>query len=393
MPLTNFKLPMYFLNLKSFNPVTGIDTDNHSKYPFLESTDGLFEPDDFEFNFNRSFSFERIELNDGRSFYVSEPNLLKVFKNIVWADNKILINNITPIDETYTNELAEHFYDGYSAGTAQFYNEIGQTFLLLMLEQKKQLLRDFITYCHTNLYFEGFAIPEVIYALGYIQASLVKGFQDYSNLKDLKETAPLPTVVNVYPVIKMPKPEANPEPVTEVPIEYPPKPALPKTQAVDFNNHISLQYPANDIFQLWCTLLDVQLCQLMQVPKVFSSEIEIKELLGRLFKLDEQEQFWPAIDSLHYCQMAPGYQNLLCLLMHATYKLNTTYLKVPQLKYCELLKTNFSPFETYDSVGDIQRNMTKKKDTAINLVHKSGGSYAKKAYKVLKKVPTYILKS
>jgi hypothetical protein len=379
---------MYFLNLKAFHPITGINTNNHGKYPFLESTDGLFEPDDFKFNFNQSFPFERIELNDGHSFYVSESNVLKVFKNTGYGDNKILVNNITPIEEGYTKELAGLFYNGYSAGTAQFYEEIGLTFLSLELEQKQQALRDFITYCHTNLYFEGFAIPEVIYALGYIQASLVKGFQEYNNLKGLKESEQVPPVVKVYPVVKMPEPEVKPKPVA--PIE--PAPAQPQSTAADSHNHVFLRYPATDIFNLWCALLDVQLCQLMQVPQAFSREDEIKDLLGRLFTLEGQEHIWPMRNSLHYYQVAPGYQNLLCLLMHATYKLNTTYLKVPQMKYCELLKTNFSPFETYESVSDIQRNMTKKKDSAIDFVHKSGGTYAKKAYEVLKKVPTYILK-
>ena len=383
---------MYFLNLKAFHPTVGINTDNHGKYPFLESTDGLFEPDDFEFNFNRSFPFERMELNDGQSFYVSEPNLLKVFKNTDWGDNQILVNNISPIEEIYTKELAGLFYNGYSAGMAQYYEEIGQIFLSLDLEQKKKALRDFVTYCHTHLYFEGFAIPEVIYALGYIQASLVKGYQEYSNLKGLKETEPVPPVVKVYPIVKMPEPEVKPEPVAEVPIEPAPNPSQPQTTAPDSDNHIPLRYPATDIFDLWCALLDVQLCQLMQVPQAFSNEEEIKDLLDILFKLDAQEQIWPMSNSPHYYQMAPGYQNLLCLLMHATYKLNTTYLKVPQMKYCELLKSNFSPFDTYESVGDIQRNMTKKKDSAIDFVHKSGGTYAKKAYEVLKKVPTYILK-
>jgi hypothetical protein len=36
--------------------------------------------------------------------------------------------------------------------------------------------------------------------------------------------------------------------------------------------------------------------------------------------------------------------------------------------------------------------MTKKKDSAIDFVQKSSGGYAKKAYEVLKKVPTYRLK-
>jgi hypothetical protein len=208
-------LPMYFLNLKAFHPIAGINTDNHSKYPFLESTDGLFEPDDFRFNFSLSFPFELFELNERQPFYVNEPNLLKVFKNKVSEDNKILVNNIKPIEEAYTKELAGQFYDGYSAGSAQFYDEIGQTFLYLGLEQKKQALRDFINYCHTHLYFEGFATPEILYALGYIQASLVKGFQEYSNLKDLKETEPLPPVVKVYPVVKMPEPEVKTEPVAK----------------------------------------------------------------------------------------------------------------------------------------------------------------------------------
>ncbi len=130
----------------------------------------------------------------------------------------------------------------------------------------------------------------------------------------------------------------------------------------------------------------------MQVPQVFLSEHDIKTLLGRLFEIDGQEQLWPVTDEPHFYAMAPGYQNMLCLLMHATYKLNTTYLKVPQIKYSELLKLNFSPFDTIESVGDIKSNMTKKKDTAIDFVNKSSGNYAKKACNILKKVPTYILK-
>jgi len=385
---------MYFLNLKAFHPVAGIKTDNHNKYPFLESTDGLFEPDEFEFNFNRPFPFERIELNEGQPFYVSEPNLLKVFKNTGFGENQILVNNIKPIKETYTKELAILFYDGYSAGWSQFYNEIGQTFLSLELEQKKQALKDFITYCHTHLYFEGFAIPEVLYALGYLQASLVKGFQEYSNIKSLKEKKQVPPVVKVYPVVKVPEPEVKPEPVAEVDIERKsePEPISSETEVKNLSVNIPLQYPAAEIFDLWCALLDTQLCQLMQVSQAFKSENEIKAMLGRLFNAEGQEEIWPVSDSPYYHQMAPGYQNLLCLLMHATYKLNATYLRVPQIKYCELLKTNFSPFDTYESVGDIQRNMTKKKDSAIEFVQKSSGAYAKKAYEVIRKVPTYLLK-
>lgn len=65
--------------------------------------------------------------------------------------------------------------------------------------------------------------------------------------------------------------------------------------------------------------LDSQLCQLIMVPEVFHTEDEIKELLGKLFKVDSQKQIWPISRDPHYYEMAPGYQKLLCLLMHATY--------------------------------------------------------------------------
>jgi hypothetical protein len=390
---------MYFLNLKAFHPASGINTDNHGKYPFISSVDGLFEPDDYEFNYKRNFPFERINLPDDRVFYVSEPNLTRIFKNTVYGSNPIIRDNEQPIDEHYTNELATLFYNGYLAGTDRFYGELGQTYLSLTLDQKKEALRDFISYCHINLYFEGFAIPEVLYALGYLQANLVRGFQEYKNLQGLKEQELVPPIVKVYPIVKMPEQEAVKPQETEVKAEVlnavPPVPEpeilTPQLLATNPPVYIPLKYPATAIFELWCALLDKQLCQLMQVPQVFFVEKEIKELLGRLFEAEGQEPLWLMVAEPQYYEMAPGYQNLLCLLMHATYKLNTMYVKVPQVRYCELLKSNFSSFDTIESVNDIKSNMTKKKDTAINFVHKSSGSYAKKAYKVLKKVPTYIL--
>lgn len=102
-------------------------------------------------------------------------------------------------------------------------------------------------------------------------------------------------------------------------------------------------------FDLWCALLDSHLCQQIMVPKVFHTEGEIKELLGRLFQVDGQEPIWPISRDSPYYEMAQGYQKLLCLLMHATYKLNDTYIKISQIKYCELLKSKFSPFNTIES--------------------------------------------
>ena len=74
----------------------------------------------------------------------------------------------------------------------------------------------------------------------------------------------------------MPEPEVKPERVAEVPVE---SAQQSPTIANDSDNHIQLRYPATDIFNLWCALLDTQLCQLMQVPQAFNTEDEIKELI------------------------------------------------------------------------------------------------------------------
>jgi hypothetical protein len=380
---------MYFFNLPAFHPTRGINTDNHRNYPFIESIDGLFEPNDQEFDFRQSFPFELIDLNEGQQFYISEPNLLKVFRNVPIENNRIRVNNVTAITEDYTKEVAKIFYEGYSAGITHFFDEIGQTFLSLSLDNKKEVLKNLIIYCHTNLYFEGFAIPKVLYALGYMQGCMVKGFQEYSNLEVLiKRDQGRFVWEKSYA-----NGEAEPEVKSHLSNEKDFKTDIIQQKArEEASFRIPLRYPAIEIFDLWCGLLDYELCSQMQVPHVFNTEDEIKSLLGRLFETEGQQQIWSRNNSKFYYEIAPGYQNLLCLLMHATYKLNGTYVKVPQIKYCELLKLNFSPFQTIESVGDIQSNMTKKKDSAIELVHKSNGSYTKKAYEILKKIPSYRLK-
>ena len=78
---------MYFLQLPDYNPLTGVNTNKHGKFPFLSSLSGLFEPAASTFEYQRSFPFERIETDEQQVFYVSEPNLTKVFKNKVAEHN------------------------------------------------------------------------------------------------------------------------------------------------------------------------------------------------------------------------------------------------------------------------------------------------------------------
>jgi hypothetical protein len=199
--------------------------------------------------------------------------------------------------------------------------------------------------------------------------------------------------VPANPIGKVSDPEVKPQQSQEVRVEQEKEAdCTPSAETEVATILVPLRYPANEIFDLWCALLDSHLCQQIMVPQVFHTEDEIKELLGRLFKVDGQEPIWPISRDSHYYEIAPGYQKLLCLLMHATYKLNDTYIRISQIKYCELLKSSFSPFNTYELAFDIMGNMTKKKDSVIEPVQRSAGERAKKAYQILKKIPSYRLK-
>lgn len=131
---------MYFCHLPAFDPRTGINTDKFNKHPFISSIDGLFEPNQDPFNPQRAFPFHRIEIDKDRFFFLSEPNLLKVFKNPFLGENPILIENRNPIKKEYTNKLLEEFYSGYTKGLVGFKDELGITFSRLTLSQQNEVV-------------------------------------------------------------------------------------------------------------------------------------------------------------------------------------------------------------------------------------------------------------
>lgn len=369
---------MYFYHLPAFNPRTGINTDKFNKHPFISSTDGLFEPEFNAFNPEQRFPFHRIEIDDTRFFFLSELNLLKIFKNQFLEDNPILVENTNPIKKEYTSDLLEKFYSGYTQGLKGFKEELGPTFSSLNLSQQKAVLSYFMQYCHVNLYFEGFAIPEVIYSLGYIQANLVLTYKEYYNLQ-------------LLPITESSSPAADSPQEPILPLSEQDKSGFsPENESKQAK--ILLKHPVKEVIDLWSILLDPDICHILQVPQDFHTEDQIRELLGSMFKSSSDQLDKLPEKELRYMELAPNYQHLLSLLMHGTYKLNDKYQRVPLKEYCELLKLTFSPFANISSVKDIESNITKKRDIALASVENSTGEHAKKTYQILKKIPSYRIK-
>jgi hypothetical protein len=330
---------MYFLQLPDYSPTTGVSTIKYGKFPFLSSLSGLFEPAPL-FEYQSGFPFERIEMDEQHVFYASEPNLIKVFKNKIGAHDEIRLDNVRPISEEYINELMQIFYKGYVAGLQNFTFEIGLTFSSLDTSQQKEMLEQFMDYCQRDLYFEGFAIPQLINNLGYIQACLVRAFKEYKNLSLLTPKAE---------PVQIPK--TLPEDTSvQAPITTDTKSALSK---------IPLKYPVGDIVTIWLVLLNMPKCKSLSLTPEFKAESDVVELLGSMFADISGEQS-KLFDSPHrFYELPLDYQPILYLLMHATYKLNYTYTRLPLEEYSKCLKATFSVYDAIE-LNYMPGNFTKK---------------------------------
>jgi len=361
---------MYFLQLPDYNPLTGVNTNKHGKFPFLSSLSGLFEPAASTFEYQRSFPFERIETDEQHVFYVSEPNLVKVFKNKVAEYNEILLENIRPITEEYTKELIQLFYKGYLSGLKDFNSEIGYAFPSLELSHQKEMLEQFMDYCQRDLYFEGFAIPQLLHNLGYIQACLVRAFKEHQNLSHL--------TIKAEPV-QIPK-ALRENTSAQAPVS---------TSNKNVFSKISLKYPVGDIITIWLVLLDVPKCKSLSLTPEFQAESDVVELLGSMFT-DISGEPGKLPDSPHrFYELPLDYQPILYLLMHATYKLNYTYTRLSLEEYSKCLKATFSVYDAIE-LNYMPGNFTKKQPAAIAAINElENSSYAKNTLQILSKIPNY----
>lgn len=300
-------------------------------------------------------------------FYVSEPNLQLIFQPGIAKKGTILLENINPISEEYITELKSHFYKGYQAGLSNFKEELGPTYNSLSIAHQQEMLVAFITECHEYLYFEGFAIPQALFSLGYIQANLVLSYKEYQNIKELTKQS-----------------------LTELkPAEPTQSPKLKELISNTNYPKIGIKYFMSDIINLWMVLLDIHQCHSQALIQEFKSEKEIKTLLGSIFiDLSNKHSLLP--DAPHRLYELPqNYQVILNLLMHATYKLNYTYTNLKLSPYAKLLKDTFSTYGGIE-VDYIGSNITKKLNDAISIIQAlQDSSRAKNAIEILKKIPQY----
>lgn len=365
---------LYFLSLRGFDPRYGVIAEPHNKYPFLLSDTGVFEPDEQD-PVHLSVGLERFVDTDGFVYYISEPNIQKLLREQRSGSGNILVDHVRKADTELLTQILDPFYEGYRSAENQLFHELGEGYLTLPLIQREQQLLNFLQYTHGMLYFEGFAIPNLLYALGYLQSILVAALKEYQitqQLIDASDQNQAPHVVkNGGSHHHSNQPSNNTE--------------------KNGQDKVLLSCTFANVLQLWLILTDQHLCDVLNIPVVFTDEETVKELLGSMFESADHTVL--TTKPHQYWQLSPAYMNLLCLLMHATYKLNHNYIRLPLRPYCQLLKSTFSPFESIEAVQDIVSNISKKADAVLPALMQSPGEETKKAVLILKKIGVYRISS
>lgn len=210
----------------------------------------------------------------------------------------------------------------------------------------------------------------MLYNLGYIQACLVRAFKEYQNLSHLTIKA---------------EPLQSPNTLTEntsaqAPTDKDTKSALSK---------IPLKYPVGDIITIWLVLLDLLKCKSLSLTPEFKAESDILELLGSMFADISGEHSKLPDSPRRFYELPLDYQPILYLLMHATYKLNYTYTRLPLEEYSKCLKATFSVYDAIE-LNYMPGNFTKKQPVAITAIKELENSpYAKNTLQILSKIPKY----
>lgn len=349
---------MYFFNLPDFDPDLGINLDDQGRFPYLRFVDHVFHRGKVDY-LSQNFTFENIADKTMPPVFLSEPNLTVIFdpkerKNVV-------VDHHSPISQSYAGELRAEFERGYFDAMKEYPQQIVSILYNPDNESKIAHLEQFIEFCSYHLYFEGFAVPSCLYALGFIQAYLVRACGDRVNILRLPKYKP--------PVVS----QKQELPVAEAQTKGP--------------ERIPLDYAVDEIISMWLILVDAWKCKAVGSIQVFTSEEEVLQLLGMMF--EEKGSRLPRPEH-KYFEMPPGnYERVLNLLMHATYKLNTDRNNIGLDRYCQLLLDTFSCYSK-TKLESLRSNINKARGNIVqSIASLTDSPHSKNVLKTLRKINEY----
>jgi len=302
---------MYFFNLPGFHPDLGVDLDEQGRFPYLRYVDHVFARGRTDY-LAHDFCFENVAEKTAPPVFLSELNLAVIFNSI--GRGEIIVDHHSPISQSYADELRGEFERGEFDAMKEYPQQIISILYNPDRESKIAHLEQFIEFCSYQLYFEGFAVSSCLYALGFIQAYLMRACSERVNIFRLAG-------------YQSPAPSQKQEPQISKAASKGPE-------------RIPLDYAVDEIISMWLILVDAWKCKAVGSIQVFTSEEEVLRLLGMLF--EDKGGKLPPHPHRYFAMPPRNYERILNLLMHATYKLNTDRNNIGLDRYCQLLLDTFS---------------------------------------------------
>lgn len=339
---------MFFHHLKNFSPYSGHIYDD-MKVPLIHKKSGDLSRKDSRFDMIDKlgyFPFKEL-IRNGNAYFISDTDLYD-FLNM----NESTVNDYT--SEYYVSWDLEQkqifegcFLNGYNEGIKTFEVNLGVSYPALPHEQKIQYLTVFCLHCLDFLYFDGDLDQNLFYNLGYLQASLFRGFIEINNLgSSVLGGSPglrlhFDSYIKVLEVSKAKENEKTPESNTSQ-IKQ-----TDERQETKADNFIRIE--------LMCDLEEVKaLWQVITAPMITSrgiqegalSATELIDFLGSAFSSKAFPEAFILPKNRFYKRTSKGdIRNVLNALMYSTYNLNHEYNRSANLiEYATILKQHFPVF-------------------------------------------------
>ncbi|CAM4420802.1 hypothetical protein SAMN06265348_12241 [Pedobacter westerhofensis] len=346
---------MFFHHLKNFSPYSGHIYDD-MKVSFIHKKSGHLGKKDNRFDLIDKlgyFPFREL-IRDGKAYFISDTDLYD-FLNMKESTSVDYTNESYGEWDLQQKEIFEPcFFDGYKEGISAFQLNLGVSYPALPHEQKVQYLKVFCLHCLDFLYFDGDLDKDLFYNLGYLQASLYRGFIEINNINSsLPEGSPglrlhFDSHLKVVEISKVPEKE-NPAIVKAELVEQP----EPEKSTPVIEKSPSLAFPR---IELMCDLEEVKaIWRVLTAPMNTSkgkeeaalSNKELTDFLGSAFGSNAFPQILKRPENPFVKRTSRGdMRSVLNALMYSTYNLNHEYNRsVNQIEYVTSLKRHFSVFD------------------------------------------------
>jgi len=346
---------MFFHHLKNFSPYSGHIYDD-MKVSFIHKKSGHLGKKDSRFDLIDKlgyFPFKEL-IRYGKAYFISDTDLYD-FLNMKESTSVNYTNESYGEWDIKLKEIFELcFFDGYNEGVSAFEFNLGVSYPALQHEQKVQYLKVFCLHCLDFLYFDGDLDKDLFYNLGYLQASLYRGFIEINNINSsLPEGSPglrlhFDSHLKVVEISKATEKE-NPAIIKTEPVEKPKPekstPTIETSPSLAFSR-IELMCDLEEVKAIW-RVLTAPMNSSKGKEEATLSDKELTDFLGSAFSSVAFPQILLCPEYPFVKRTSKGdMRNVLNTLMYSTYNLNHEYNRsVNQIEYVTSLKRHFPVFD------------------------------------------------